>query len=52
MLIKNDYFVKTLKFKNPKYVGDPLNIVRIFNDKVADELTIFDIDFSILKKKN
>lgn len=51
MLLKNDYFVKTLRFDNPEYVGDPINIVRIFNDKGADELTIFDIDVSTLKKE-
>ena len=49
MLIQNGYFVKTTKFKNPEYVGDPLNIVKIFNDKEVDELTIFDIGASINK---
>ena len=46
MLLKDGYFVKTTKFKNPEYVGDPLNIVKIFNDKEADEITIFDISSS------
>lgn len=36
--------VKTLRFQNPKYLGDPLNAVRIFNDSEADELIIIDID--------
>lgn len=36
--------VKTLRFRNPKYLGDPLNAVRIFNDSEADELVLIDID--------
>lgn len=36
--------VKTLKFARPKYVGDPINAVRIFNEKEADELMLLDID--------
>jgi imidazole glycerol-phosphate synthase subunit HisF len=35
--------VKTLRFADPKYVGDPINAVRIFNDKEADELMVLDI---------
>ena len=46
MLLKDGYFVKTKKFKNPEYVGDPLNIVKIFNDKEVDEITVFDIGAS------
>jgi len=38
--------VKTQRFSNPKYVGDPINAVRIFNEKKSDELMIFDIDAS------
>ncbi len=47
LLIKNGELVKTVNFKNPQYIGDPLNAVRIFNEKEVDELTIFDIDASI-----
>ena len=36
--------VKTVHFKNPKYVGDPINAVRIFNEKEVDELVVLDID--------
>lgn len=36
--------VKTLKFGKPKYVGDPINAVRIFNEKEVDELLVLDID--------
>ena len=38
--------MKTVKFKNPTYVGDPVNAVRIFNQKEVDELILFDIDAS------
>lgn len=36
--------VKTLKFGKPKYVGDPINAVKIFNEKEVDELMVLDID--------
>jgi cyclase len=36
--------VKTRRFREPKYVGDPINAVRIFNDKEVDELMVLDID--------
>jgi len=51
LLIHENGLVKTTKFKNPKYVGDPINAVRIFNEKEVDELVIFDIDSSVLNKK-
>jgi cyclase len=43
-----DHFrlVKTKKFRNPKYVGDPINAIKIFNDKQVDELIILDITAS------
>ena len=44
LLLKNGGLVKTEKFKNEKYVGDPINAVKIFNDKEVDELIILDID--------
>jgi imidazole glycerol-phosphate synthase subunit HisF len=44
LLIKNRGLVKTIKFNNPKYVGDPINAVKIFNEKGADELIVLDID--------
>lgn len=43
LLLKNQGLVKTVKFKNPKYLGDPINIVKIFNDKEVDELVFLDI---------
>ena len=36
--------VKTTKFKDPKYLGDPRNAVKIFNEKEVDELMVLDID--------
>jgi len=36
--------VKTVGFGNPKYVGDPINAVRIFNEKQVDELIVADVD--------
>ena len=36
--------MKTIGFSDPKYVGDPLNAVRIFNEKQVDELIVVDID--------
>lgn len=44
LLVHNKGLVKTLKFKDPKYVGDPINAVKIFNEKEADELMVLDID--------
>jgi cyclase len=44
LLVKNKGLVKTVKFSDPKYVGDPINAVKIFNEKEVDELTVFDID--------
>lgn len=46
LLLDDGGLVKTTKFQKPKYVGDPLNAVRIFNEKRADELTILDIGAS------
>jgi cyclase len=47
LLIHKKGLVKTVKFKTPKYVGDPLNAVRIFNEKEADELMVLDIDATV-----
>ena len=44
LLIQNKGLVKTVNFKNPKYVGDPINAVKIFNEKEVDELIVLDID--------
>ncbi|WP_299866566.1 AglZ/HisF2 family acetamidino modification protein [uncultured Hoeflea sp.] len=47
LLVHDDGLVKTTGFKDPKYVGDPLNAVRIFNEKQCDELAVFDIDATV-----
>lgn len=44
LLVKNGGLVKTVQFSNPKYVGDPINAVRIFNEKEVDELVVLDTD--------
>ena len=43
LLLRNNGLVKTVKFREPKYVGDPINAVRILNDKEVDELAFLDI---------
>jgi cyclase len=43
LLLKGAGLVKTRKFAKPVYVGDPINAIRIFNDKEADELMVLDI---------
>lgn len=47
--LNNRELVKTVNFKNPKYLGDPLNAIKIFNEKRVDELII--IDLSTAKKR-
>lgn len=44
LLVQDKGLVKTVNFKNPKYVGDPINAVKIFNEKESDELIVLDID--------
>lgn len=44
LLVHKGGLVKTVGFDKPKYVGDPLNAVRIFNEKEVDELMVVDID--------
>jgi len=43
LLLKNRGLVKSVQFKNHRYIGDPINAVKIFNDMKADELTFLDI---------
>lgn len=44
LLVHDKGLVKTIKFSEPKYVGDPINAVRIFNELEVDELIVLDID--------
>lgn len=47
LLVHDKGLVKTVSFKSPKYVGDPINAVKIFNEKESDELIVLDIDASV-----
>jgi cyclase len=47
LLVHQGGLVKTVEFKSPKYVGDPINAVKIFNEKEADELIVLDIDATV-----
>lgn len=51
LLVHNSGLVKTRKFADPKYVGDPINAVRIFNEKEVDELIVIDIDATRLGRE-
>jgi len=44
LLVQNGGLVKTVKFGSPKYVGDPINTVKLFNEKEVDEIIVVDID--------
>jgi len=50
LLLRGNYFYKTVKFKDPVYLGDPINILRIFNEKEVDEILILDIGASPSRK--
>jgi cyclase len=50
LLLKDNGLVKTIKFKNPTYVGDPINAIKIFNEKEVDELVFLDITASKEKR--
>ena len=43
LLMRNGGLFKTVRFKNARYIGDPINAVRIFNEKEVDELVVLDI---------
>lgn len=51
LLIQNGGLVKSIKFKNHQYVGDPINAVKIFNEKETDEIILLDISASKERKK-
>lgn len=46
LLIEQDYLVKTVRFKYDKYIGDPINTLRLFNEKEVDEIVFLDISAS------
>jgi cyclase len=47
LLVSGGYLVKPVRFSGDKYIGDPINAVRIFNEKQVDELVICDIDSTV-----
>lgn len=51
LLLQNNALVKTVKFKNPSYIGDPLNAIRIYNELEVDELILLSIDATITNKR-
>lgn len=51
LLLKGLGLVKTIKFKDAKYLGDPRNVVKIFNEKEVDELIILDINATPEKQR-
>lgn len=51
LLIQNEGLVKGVQFKNHRYVGDPINAVKIFNEKEVDELCVLDISATVNNKK-
>jgi cyclase len=51
LLLKDSGLVKTRRFADPVYVGDPINAIRIFNDKEVDELMVLDIEASRLGRE-
>lgn len=51
LLLREGALVKTVQFKNPGYIGDPINTVRIFNELEVDELVFLDIEATIKSQK-
>lgn len=51
LLYDGSGLVKTVKFKNPSYIGDPINAIKIYNDKEVDELILIDINASKQKRR-
>ncbi len=50
LLLSYEGFIKTISFKNRKYIGDPINTLRLLNDQEAEEIIILDIDKKFDKK--
>lgn len=50
LLLSEGRLVKTVQFKSPRYIGDPVNTVRIFNELEVDEMCFLDISASQLKR--
>ncbi len=50
LLLSGGGLVKTVRFRNPRYVGDPINAVKIFNEKEVDELIFLDIEATVQRR--
>jgi cyclase len=50
LLMENKKLIKTTRYKNPVYIGDPINAIKIYNDLFVDELILLDIGQSTAKK--
>lgn len=50
LLLQDGSLVKTVRFKSPKYIGEPVNTIRIFNESAVDELMIWDINATKLNQ--
>ena len=51
LLLQNNGLVKTVKFRESTYIGDPINTIKIFNEKEVDEIIFLDIDAAKTKKE-
>lgn len=51
LLINENHLVKTINFQNEIYVGDPINAIKIFNEKEVDEILVIDISASKIEKE-
>jgi imidazole glycerol-phosphate synthase subunit HisF len=51
LLLRNRGLVKTVRFEAPTYLGDPINVVKLFNDKEVDELVFLDINATVENRR-
>ena len=51
LLLRNNGLVKTVRFRESKYIGDPINTIKIFNEKEVDEIIFLDIDATKTNKE-
>lgn len=51
LLVQGKGLVKTINFTDPKYVGDPINAVKIFNEKEVDEIIVLDITSTVQNRE-
>jgi cyclase len=51
LLLADDEFVKTVRFDSPRYIGDPVNTIDLFNQFEVDEIAVLDIDASVARRQ-